>query len=239
MALERFLSEKRTRIIRKWQEDIIGSYPSQTQRFLRREKDPFSNPVGHILSKDIEILFDEVVRGEDREKIRSSLDHIIRIRAVQEFKPSHAVAFVLRLKGVIKKTLEEKGAASGYAAELGALSVDHLEQVTPNGVEKLQKFGSVATLLPGSVFFIGSETYPPARRLMEAGVPVALATDCNPGSSFTESMPFVIGLAVLNMQMTPAEALVGATLNSAYAIGMADKVGSLDKGKQADFLLLR
>ena len=69
-------------------------------------------------------------------------------------------------------------------------------------------------------------------------LPVALATDCNPGSSFTESMQFVIGLAVVNMQMTPAEALTGATLNSAYAINMADKVGSLDRGKQADFLLL-
>jgi imidazolonepropionase len=67
---------------------------------------------------------------------------------------------------------------------------------------------------------------------------VALATDCNPGSSFTESMQFVIGLAVLNMHMTPAEALTAATLNSAYAINMGDKTGSLDKGKQADFLLL-
>ena len=74
--------------------------------------------------------------------------------------------------------------------------------------------------------------------MIENNVAVALATDCNPGSSFTESMQFVIGLAVLNMQMTPAEALTGATLNSAYAINMEVKVGSLDKGKQADFLLL-
>jgi imidazolonepropionase len=67
---------------------------------------------------------------------------------------------------------------------------------------------------------------------------VALATDCNPGSSYTESMPFVFGLAVVNMMMTPLEALTAATLNAAYAVGMADRVGSLDMGKQADFLLL-
>jgi imidazolonepropionase len=74
--------------------------------------------------------------------------------------------------------------------------------------------------------------------MIDKNLAVALATDCNPGSSFTESMQFVFGLAVLNMQLSPAEALTGATLNAAYSIGMADRVGSLDKGKQADFLLL-
>jgi len=74
--------------------------------------------------------------------------------------------------------------------------------------------------------------------MIDKNLPLALATDCNPGSSFTESMQFVFGLAVLNMQLSPAEALTGATLNAAYGIGMADRVGSLDPGKQADFLLL-
>lgn len=74
--------------------------------------------------------------------------------------------------------------------------------------------------------------------MIESGLPVALATDCNPGSSYSESMPFIIGLAVLNMLMSPAEALTGATLNSAYSIGVAERVGSLDVGKQADFLVL-
>jgi imidazolonepropionase len=74
--------------------------------------------------------------------------------------------------------------------------------------------------------------------MIDSNLPVALATDCNPGSSFTESMQFVFGLAVVNMAMTPAEALTAATLNAAYGIGMAGRVGSLDPGKQADFLLL-
>ena len=121
MTLERHLSDERARIIRRWREEIVGTYPSETQRFLRREKDPFSNPVGHILSKDVEILFDEVVKGRDQEKIRASLDHIIRIRAVQEFKPSHAVAFVLRLKRVIKDVVEKKDPAAGRSAEMRAL----------------------------------------------------------------------------------------------------------------------
>ena len=74
--------------------------------------------------------------------------------------------------------------------------------------------------------------------MIEKDLPVALATDCNPGSSYTESMPFAIGLGVMNMLMTPEEALTAATLNSAYAIDMADRVGSLETGKQADFVLL-
>ena len=74
--------------------------------------------------------------------------------------------------------------------------------------------------------------------MIDSNLPVALATDCNPGSSFTESMPFIIGLAILNMDMSPAEALTGATLNSAYSIGIAKNSGSLEKGKDADFVLL-
>jgi imidazolonepropionase len=74
--------------------------------------------------------------------------------------------------------------------------------------------------------------------MIAAGVPVAIATDCNPGSCFTESMPFVFGLTVMNMGLTPEEALTAATLNAAYSIGMAGRVGSLDQGKQADFLIL-
>jgi imidazolonepropionase len=97
--------------------------------------------------------------------------------------------------------------------------------------------GVVATLLPATAYSL-RKPYARARFMIDNNLPVALATDCNPGSSYTESMPFVIGLAILNMGMTPEEALVGATLNPAYAIGMGSRVGSLDVGKQADFLVL-
>ncbi len=126
---------------------------------------------------------------------------------------------------------------AGLAVELGALSADHLLAVSAGNIEAMATSGVVATLLPGTAYSL-KKSYAPARKMIDHGVPVALATDCNPGSSFTESMAFVIGLAVMTMELTPAEALTAATLNAAYAIDMATKVGSLDVGKQADFLLL-
>ena len=126
---------------------------------------------------------------------------------------------------------------AGLAAELGAVSADHLLAASDANILAMARAGVVATLLPATAYSL-RKPYARARFMIESGLPVALATDCNPGSSYCESMPFVIGLAVLNMAMSPAEALVAATLNSAYAIGMADRVGSLDVGKQADLLLL-
>jgi imidazolonepropionase len=126
---------------------------------------------------------------------------------------------------------------AGLAAELGACSADHLLAASDENIRAMAKAGVVANLLPATAYSL-RKPYARARFMIENDLPVALATDCNPGSSYTESMPFIIGLAVLNMMMTPAEALVGATLNAAYALGLADKVGSLDIGKQADFLIL-
>lgn len=107
MDLDNFLSENRSTIIKKWQEAIIKTYPKETQKFLKREKSQFANPVGLIITKDVEVLFDELVKGKDAEKIFSSLDKIIRVRAVQDFKPSHAVGFVLQLKSIVRETLGE------------------------------------------------------------------------------------------------------------------------------------
>lgn len=132
--------------------------------------------------------------------------------------------------------VHDLGGAS-LAAELKALSADHLLAASDAGISAMARSGVVANLLPATAYSL-RKPYARARFMIENNLPVALATDCNPGSSFTESMPFVVSLAVINMQMSPAEALTGATLNSAYAIDMADKVGSLDVGKQADFLLL-
>ncbi|MGW8193469.1 MAG: imidazolonepropionase [Desulforhopalus sp.] len=126
---------------------------------------------------------------------------------------------------------------AGLAAELGACSADHLLAASSANIAAMASAGVIATLLPATAYSL-RKPYAEARLMIAKNLPVALATDCNPGSSFTESMPFVIGLAVLNMQMTPAEALTAATLNAAYAVGMGDSVGSLDPGKRADFLLL-
>jgi imidazolonepropionase len=124
------------------------------------------------------------------------------------------------------------------AADLGALSADHLMAVSPAGVEALARSGVTAVLLPGTSFFLMKHKYAPARRLVEAGVPVALATDCNPGSCFTESMPAVFVLAVFELGLTIEESLTAATLNSACSLGLGSEIGSVETGKRADLVLL-
>ena len=126
---------------------------------------------------------------------------------------------------------------AGLAADVKAVSADHLLAASDVNLKRMAAAGMVANLLPATAYSL-RKPYARARDMINLGLPVALATDCNPGSSFTESIPFVIGLAVLNMMMTPAEALTAATLNAAYSLGLAKRVGSLEAGKQADFLLL-
>ncbi|HVR99259.1 MAG TPA: imidazolonepropionase [Thermoanaerobaculia bacterium] len=132
---------------------------------------------------------------------------------------------------------EDSGGAE-LAAELGALSADHLIAVSPRGVEALARSGVTAVLLPGTSFFLMKHRYAPARRLVEAGVPVALATDCNPGSSHTESMPMVFVLAVFELGLSIEESLTAATLNSACCLGLGGEIGSIEPGKWADLVLL-
>lgn len=123
------------------------------------------------------------------------------------------------------------------AVEMNALTADHLMCVTPRGISALAASETVAVLLPGTSFFLRSD-YAPARDLIDAGCAVALATDCNPGSSPTESMPTILALACLGMGMGLAEAITAVTLNAAAAIGRADELGSIEIGKMADLIVL-
>ena len=123
------------------------------------------------------------------------------------------------------------------AADLGAASASHLLHTNDEGIQALARRGVVGVVLPGVSFFL-RERYAPVRLLIHAEVPVALATDCNPGSSHTESMPAIIALACLGAGLTTEEALVAATLNAAAALGRADRIGSLEAGKQADLVVL-
>jgi len=123
------------------------------------------------------------------------------------------------------------------AARLGAVSADHLLCITDAGIDALAESGTVATLLPGTAFFLGVD-YAPARRLIERGVTVALASDCNPGTCPTENLPLVGTMACTQMGMLPAEALTALTLGGAAAVGRADRIGSLEVGKQADLVIL-
>ncbi|MGB9122583.1 MAG: imidazolonepropionase [Candidatus Angelobacter sp.] len=129
------------------------------------------------------------------------------------------------------------------AAKLGPLleyqpaSLDHMDCVQPEDVSLLAGGETVAVLLPGANYFLGHKEFPDARRLIDAGVPVALATDYNPGTSPTPSMPFVLSLACTHMKMTPAEAIAAATINAACALRMQDRKGSLEAGKDADMAI--
>ena len=124
------------------------------------------------------------------------------------------------------------------AAELGARSADHLQWIDDSDIEALRQAGTVATLLPGTSFNLGLMRYAPARKLIAADVPVALATDFNPGSCFTLNMQLMLAFACTQMRMTPAEAITAATINGAYSLGISDRLGTLEEGKQADIVLM-
>jgi imidazolonepropionase len=125
----------------------------------------------------------------------------------------------------------------GLAAEMKALSVDHCNFVTPEELERMREAGTIAVTLPGTPFFLLAPRYADGRAIIDANVPLALATDYNPTSSIS-SMPFVMFLACRHMNLDPVEVLCGATINAAHAIGLADRVGSLERGKSADVLIL-
>jgi imidazolonepropionase len=133
--------------------------------------------------------------------------------------------------------LTDLGGAA-LAARLSARTADHLLFASDEGIRAMAAAGVIAVLLPGTAYFLHLQRYARARDMIAAGVPVALATDFNPGSCMTESMPLVLNLACTQMRMLPAEAITAATLNAAWAIGEADCVGSLEVGKQADLLIL-
>jgi len=113
-----------------------------------------------------------------------------------------------------------------------------LQDIDDRDIEALRQAGTVATLLPGTAFNLGMMRYAPARKLIAAGVPVALATDFNPGTCFTLNMQLILAIACTQMRMTPAEAISAATVNSAYSLGLSDRLGTLEAEKQADIVLM-
>jgi imidazolonepropionase len=124
--------------------------------------------------------------------------------------------------------------ATRLGVKLRAASCDHLEHVNKADIQALARSKTVAALLPGCDFHLGLRTYAPARELIEAGATVALATDYNPGTSPTLSIPMILSLACTQLRMTPAEAIAAATINAAYSLLRDHKIGSLEVGKQAD-----
>ena len=141
----------------------------------------------------------------------------------------------LSLRGHVDQLTNSGGAK--LMAEMGATTADHLEQTDEEGIAALKKANVQPVLLPGSVYALGSSRYPRAREMIDAGLAVVLATDFNPGSSPTPSMPMVLSLACTQMKMSPAEAITASTLNAAYSVNRGDKIGSLEAGKFANFVI--
>src|SRR5206468_2274907 len=188
----------------------------------------------------VDQIVDEILPAVAREKLAAFCDAFIE-RGVFTRQQGERVLRAGAKLGMTPRVhadeFSDAGAAT-LAVEVGAASADHLMHVSEAGIAALARSNTVANLLPASSFFLMSDRYAPARRLMEAGAIVSLSTDCNPGSSLTESMPIVMQLATLQMKMTVEESLTAATLNGAYSLRLAHETGSIEAGKRADLVLL-
>jgi imidazolonepropionase len=147
---------------------------------------------------------------------------------------AHDLGFPLKIHA---DEFDNLGGAS-LAAELGAVSADHLVTTSPEDIEKLAESDTVAVALPCTPFGLSEPHYTPAREMLEAGCLLAIATDINPGTAWCENMQFAMALACRYMRLTPAQAIAAATINAATAVSRADKIGSLEPGKQADMIIL-
>jgi imidazolonepropionase len=188
--------------------------------------------------KYIDLIINEMLPKVAEEKLADYCDAFIDKGYYTNEEARQIFEVAIKL-GINLRTHSDEMAdvdAAGFSADIGAVSADHLLFVSDESIIKMAKSGTVATMMPATAYFLRMP-YAPARKIIDAGCITALATDCNPGSSFTENMQLVLSLAVINMQMTAEEVLTAATINGAKAIELSDITGSLDIGKQADLLL--
>jgi imidazolonepropionase len=185
-------------------------------------------------------ILDEILPAVAREQLAVFCDAFVergvftRGQGEAVLRRGHELGMIPRLHA---DELSDTHGAS-LAAEVGAASADHLMYISDDGIAALAASETAANLLPATSFFLMSPQYAPARKLIEKGAIVSLSTDCNPGTSMTESMQTVMQLATLQMKMTVEESLTAATLNGAYSLRLAHETGSIEEGKRADFVLL-
>jgi imidazolonepropionase len=193
-----------------------------------------NTPAG--VSQYITLLTDQLIPQVVQEKLAEFCDVFCDRGAFTRQQSKHILETAQK-QGLVARLHAEQLSRTGaaqLAIQLGAASCDHLEHVNAADIAALAKSKTVATLLPGCDFHLGLKKYAPARKLIEAGAIVALATDYNPGTSPTLSMPMILSLACTQLRMTPAEAIAAATVNAAYALRRLSHIGSLDVGKLAD-----
>ncbi len=188
----------------------------------------------------VDEIIEQILPAVAREKLATFCDAFVergvftREQGERVLRAGAALALAPRLHA--DELSDTDGAA--LAVELQAASADHLMHVSERGMAMLARSDTVANLLPATSFFLMSSHYAPARALIDAGAIVALSTDCNPGSSMTESMTMVMQLATLQMKMTVEEALTAATINGAYSLRLSNEIGSVEVGKRADIVLI-
>jgi imidazolonepropionase len=187
----------------------------------------------------VSLIIDEMLPQVAREKLAEYCD-VFCEEKVFTTDESRKILSAARCQGLGLRMHADQLSLSGgahLAAELGTVTADHLEHTDAAGIEALRQAGVQPVLLPGSVYALGSQRYPAAREMIDAGLAVVLATDFNPGSSPTPSMTMILSLAATHMKMTPAEAISAATINAAYTLNRGDKLGSLEPRKIADFVI--
>jgi imidazolonepropionase len=187
----------------------------------------------------VDLVIHEMIPLVAREGLATFAD-VFCESGVYTVSESREILGAARAAGLELKLHADELTSSGgaeLAAELGATSADHLAAISPEGIRALGHAGTVATLLPATMLFLGKESRAPARQLIEQGVPVALATDFNPGTSPNPSLPLAMTLGVSQLRLSAAEALVASTVNGAAALRLADQVGQIAEGFSADLAL--
>ena len=187
----------------------------------------------------VSLIIDEMLPRVAAEKLAEYCDVFCEDK-VFSTDESRKILAAARCHGLGLRLHADQLSLSGgakLAAELGTITADHLEHTDAAGIAALKTAGVQPVLLPGSVYALGSNRYPAAREMIDAGLAVVLATDFNPGSSPTPSMPMILSLASTHMKMTPAESITAATSNAACTLNRGDQIGSLEPGKLADFVI--
>jgi imidazolonepropionase len=188
----------------------------------------------------IDLLIQEMIPKVAQERLAEFCDVFCEEKAfsLEESRKILETGKKYGLKPKIHADQLSPGGGAELAAEVGAYSADHLEYVSQNGMEQMAEKRVTAVLLPGASFFLSMKKFPPAREMIKKGVAVALATDLNPGSSMTESLPLMMTMGCTMFKMTPIEVIQATTIHAAKSMGREKEIGSLDIGKQADVLVL-
>jgi len=194
----------------------------------------------HDRARYVDLLTEEMIPKVAEEGLAEFCDIFCEEKAFS-LKESRKVLETGKRYGLKPKIHADQlssGGGAELAAEIGAISADHLEYISETGIERMAEKGVTAVLLPGASFFLAMKRFPPARELIEKGVAVSLATDLNPGSSMTESLPLMMTMGCTMFKMTPREVIQATTIHAARSMGRENEIGSLEIGKKADVLVI-